>query len=147
MMIDVDDVKRVLNGIVDPCSTRAGVPAGLVDMGLVSDISVEPISAERCNVGLTIGVTEIGCFMIGPFASEARSRLEALPETATVTVRLKASTDWTPEDMSPDLQRRLAARRKAARLRLRGRDSRYSHKELVTLEEIPPGDTRAPHRR
>jgi metal-sulfur cluster biosynthetic enzyme len=115
-MIDIDGVKRVLNGIVDPCSATAGVPAGLVDMGLVSDICVEAISAERCNVAVTVGVTEVGCFMIGPFASEARSRLEALPDTAKVTVRLKPSVDWNPEDMSPALRRRLEARRQAARL-------------------------------
>jgi metal-sulfur cluster biosynthetic enzyme len=122
-MIDVETVKGVLNGIVDPCSATAGVPAGLVDMGLVSDISVEPVSdisvepvsPGRFEVVVSIGVTEVGCFMIGPFASEARARLEALPGDATVTVRLKSAKDWTPEDMSPDLQSRLEAHRKAAR--------------------------------
>jgi metal-sulfur cluster biosynthetic enzyme len=70
-------VRATLNEIVDPCSAAAGAPAGLDDMGLVRSVEVAERDG-RVTVSVRIGVTEPGCFMIYPFAREARQRLGEL---------------------------------------------------------------------
>ena len=111
------DVLRVLNEIVDPCSVRAGAPAGLVDMGLVGDIDIRPTSPGRCVVAVQVGVTEPGCFMIGPFAVEARERLLRLPDVDDVEVGFRAWTGWTEDDMTSEYRLHLTAVRTGARTR------------------------------
>jgi metal-sulfur cluster biosynthetic enzyme len=111
-----DEVRNVLNGIIDPCSTTAGVPAGLADMGLVSGIAVTGVpGAER--VCVTVGVTEPSCLMLGSFAAEARARLLALPGVEEVDLTLDSGFTWTEERLQPDYRRRLAEGRTSARLR------------------------------
>lgn len=116
------DVLRALNEIVDPCSVRTGAPAGLVDMGLVGDIDIRPTSPGRCVVAVQIGVTEPGCFMIGPFAVEARERLRRLPDVDDVEVGFRTSTGWTEDDMTSEYRLRLAAVRSGARVHHHGHD-------------------------
>ncbi len=109
-MISEAEVRRVLNDIVDPCSITAGVPAGLCDMGLIRAVEVSgPVGDQR--IGLTVGVTEPGCFMIGPFAAEARARLLALAGVAEVALELDNGYDWTESMMAPDYRERLAQHR------------------------------------
>lgn len=108
------DVLSALNEIVDPCSVRAGAPAGLVDMGPVGDIDIRPTSPGRCVVAVQVGVTEPGCFMIGPFAVEARERLLRLPDVDEVEVGYQTLTKWTEADMAPEYRLRLAAVRQSA---------------------------------
>jgi metal-sulfur cluster biosynthetic enzyme len=102
-------VRSVLNTIVDPCSRAAGMPAGLVDMGLIRRLSLAP-SGTRTDVHVVIGVTEYAC-LIGPaFATEAYKKLTALPGIGEVRVELDGEFDWDPDDMAPDYRRRRARR-------------------------------------
>jgi len=103
------DVRSVLNTIIDPCSRVAGAPAGLIDMGLIRRLSLVP-SAGRTDVHVVIGVTEYAC-LIGPaFATEAYKKLAVLPGIGEVLVELDGEFDWDPDDMSPEYRRRLARR-------------------------------------
>jgi metal-sulfur cluster biosynthetic enzyme len=113
------EVREVLNEIVDPCSITAGVPAGLCDMGLIRAVQVSGGPGEQ-RVGLTVGVTEPGCFMIGPFAAEARARLLALPGVGEVELELDNGYDWTESMMAPAYRARLTEHRarESARRRL-----------------------------
>ena len=113
---DVDSVIRILNSIIDPCSLRSGVPAGLVDMGLVRDVRVHGGFGEPCTVSFSIGVTEPGCFMAAPFATEARERLLSLDGIDAVDINLIPWSDWTEQDMAPDYRLRLEAVRAQRRV-------------------------------
>jgi metal-sulfur cluster biosynthetic enzyme len=109
-MISEQRIRDELDAIIDPCSAVAGVPAGLVSMGLVRDLRVDPTG----EISLTIGVTEPTCLMGWPFAREAEERLGRLPGVRHVSVKLDNATPWTPDDMSPAYSRRLRAARRAA---------------------------------
>jgi metal-sulfur cluster biosynthetic enzyme len=100
----------VLNGIIDPCSRAIGLPAGLVDMGLVRDVEVISHSG-RITLRVILRLTEPGCMMSVPFTQEALTRLEGVPEVDAVEVSMDRALDWRIEDMSVDYRRRLAAHR------------------------------------
>ena len=109
-MVDDTAVRAVLNSIIDPCSRAAGVPAGIVEMGLIRSLEVrqEPAGA---SITVTIRVTEPGCLMAYPFANEARKRLETLPGIASIAVKIDHVCDWEPAAMSPEYHARLEAHR------------------------------------
>jgi metal-sulfur cluster biosynthetic enzyme len=109
-MITESAVRAELNTIIDPCSATAGCPAGLDEMGLVRAVEIRD-SAAGAEVRVVIGVTEFGCLMSVPFATEAYKRLYALPGVSVVTVELDGAFDWDPADMSREYQQRLHAHR------------------------------------
>jgi metal-sulfur cluster biosynthetic enzyme len=109
-MIVECDVRAALNGIIDPCSSAAGCPAGLDEMGLVRAVEITS-TATGAVVRVVIGVTEYGCLMGAPFAAEAYKRLEALPGVAVVTVELDQAFDWDRDDMSAAYRERLSRHR------------------------------------
>jgi metal-sulfur cluster biosynthetic enzyme len=113
-----DRVRDVLNGIIDPCSTAAGVPAGLHDMGMITDIQVRDDGAGGQRVSVTIGLTDPTCMLMGSFANEARERLAGLAGVTGVEVRLDHELEWTPDRYSPHYRQRLAEHRAAQRARL-----------------------------
>lgn len=113
--VTVARVREVLNTIVDPCSITAGVPAGMDDMGLISDIQVRDDEAGGLRVGVTFGLTDPTCMLLGSFANEARERLAALPGVTEVDVTLDHDMEWTPEMLAPHYRQRLAEHRATRR--------------------------------
>lgn len=109
-VVDEALVRSTLNEIVDPCSAAAGAPAGLDDMGLVRSVEIAE-TASGVSVKVKIGVTEPGCFMIYPFAKEARKRLDEIAAIDVVEVDLDNGHDWMPTDMSERYRRQLAEKR------------------------------------
>jgi len=109
-MIAETDIRRALNQVIDPCSVAAGCAAGLDDMGLVRSVSLHDESAGT-HVEVIIAVTEYGCLMGAPFATEAYKALCALPGVAHVEVLLDDRFDWVPEDMTHAYQSRLQEHR------------------------------------
>lgn len=107
-------VSQLLNSIVDPCSRVAGVPTGLVDMGMVSAIEV----GEDGDVRIELLMTEAGCLMSVPFTVTATDLVEALPGVRSVTVTLNTAEEWTEDRMSPRSREELAARRAQRRVDL-----------------------------
>lgn len=116
-MITAAEVRDILNQIMDPCSVTAGVPAGLCDLGLVSDVTVTGTEQDQ-RVRVTVGTTEPGCLMIGSFATEARERLLGRPGVTAVDLTLDEGFHWTEDHMTPAYRTRLAERRGAAGRRL-----------------------------
>lgn len=114
---DRDAVLELLNQVVDPCSVAAGLPAGLVDMGLVVDVDVTGPELER-TVEVVLTITEPGCLMAVPFVERAREVLSTAEGVASVDVSVDLHRMWTPEDMSADYQAALADKRANSRLAL-----------------------------
>ena len=119
-----EDVRAVLNQIIDPCSRVAGAPVGLVDMGLIRRLRVTP-GVGAVDVHLVIGVTEYGCLLAPSFADEARKLLAALPGMGLIAIELDAEFDWVPSDMSAAYRQHLAERRAA------------TNQVMLPLREIP----------
>ena len=109
-------VRTALDAVVDPCSEAAGVPAGLLEMGLVRELEIEA-DEKGAAVRVTIGVTEPTCLMGPALACGARERVSAVPGVTEVDVRL-CDDEWMPSDMAPEYRTRLAAHRAAKRATL-----------------------------
>jgi metal-sulfur cluster biosynthetic enzyme len=110
-------LRLVINSVEDPCSRAAGATAGLVDMGLVRDLSVVT-HAAAVSVHVVIGVTEYACLMGPSFVDEVRKRLLGVPGVSDVEVDLDDKFDWDPEDMSQTYKEHLASRRAEGNARL-----------------------------
>jgi len=119
-----EDVRAVLNQIIDPCSRVAGAPVGLADMGLIRRLTLTE-AAGGVDVHMVIGVTEYGCLLAPSFASEARKLLDALPGIGTIDIGLDGEFDWEPGDMSAAYRQQLAERRAA------------THRVMLPLRERP----------
>jgi metal-sulfur cluster biosynthetic enzyme len=112
--VDYTTVETVLNSIIDPCSVASGCPAGLVDMGLVRNVTIKR-HASGTDLGVTLAVTHPFCMMSAVFVNEARIQLGELGGVNDVAIELDTSIMWTDADFSPEY----AARRNAS-LRERG---------------------------
>jgi metal-sulfur cluster biosynthetic enzyme len=114
-VITASDIYSQLNAIVDPCSVAAGLPAGLLDMGLVREVDIVEDANGGARVSVVIAVTEYGCLMGAPFAQMACERLLQLPGVKDVDVKLDAKFDWSTADMDPKYQAALVEHRKHRR--------------------------------
>ena len=117
-----DATWKVLEGIVDPCSTAVGAPVGLVSLGLVLDVSVHGAPGAAI-VNVELGITEPGCMMQGIFSATAEREIRALPGVTDVIVNIDHGHVWDPADMAADYQERLAKVREERRRRPRSRRS------------------------
>jgi metal-sulfur cluster biosynthetic enzyme len=108
------DVRAALDAVRDPCSEVAGVPAGILEMGLVRSLDVRD-GPDGAVVRVAIGVTEPTCLMGPSFVSGAREQLATVPGVARVEVTLSSDPDWSPLDMSPEYRARLTEHRRARR--------------------------------
>ena len=124
----VGEILECINTVSDPCSVAAGATAGLVDMGLVAAVELEPgSSADRWNVTVTIRLTEPTCWMGFSFTNSARDALSRVGRLENASVDLSTDMDWTPQDATPEFQRQLTAIRRRKALYL----------GLATVDEVP----------
>ncbi len=109
-------VLAAVNEVIDPCSTAAGCPGGLVDMGMVRSVELRP-GAEGTDVHVVICVTEPLCVMGHVFVPRVQSQLDALPGIGTAQVELDNDFGWTWSEarMDPAYRARLAAHRATRR--------------------------------
>jgi len=109
-MLTPEEVRRLVNQIIDPCSAARGVPIGLVDMGLLGEVNVLTEVDGGCGVEATMFVTGPSCLMSLEFESRARSLLE---EAGAAWVRIRWDSDhvWTQDSIDPRARERLLQRR------------------------------------
>jgi metal-sulfur cluster biosynthetic enzyme len=110
-------VLACLEAIVDPCSVAAGARAGLVSMGLVGDIVIEHRESGS-HVKVMLHVTEPSCLMGAIFQANALSAITTISGVASAAVEVDRTHLWSPKEMSPEYQRRLADFRAAQSSRL-----------------------------
>jgi metal-sulfur cluster biosynthetic enzyme len=130
--VDRTLVETTLNQIIDPCSAAAGCPAGLVEMGLVRQVSIDP-NDDGLRIEVTLAVTHPFCMMSAVFVNEARLQLAELAGVSAVHINLDTSIIWTDADFTPAY-----AERRNASLRERGLipvSDLYRLDEAATPEE------------
>lgn len=102
-------VSNRVNEVVDPCSQAQGVAIGLLDMGLVRKLEVEPEGGGWC-VRLKLRLTSPGCLYFVYFEESIRERI-VHPAILRLEIGFDSGLDWTPESMSSSAQRRLSEHR------------------------------------
>lgn len=106
--VDVEDVKGVLDTVMDPCSIAVGVPMSLLAMGLVRHLAVD----ENGVVDIHLRMTSPGCHM-GPLVFEPAilEKVGELPGVSEVRIDFLEAIGWTENDIAPEYRARLTATR------------------------------------
>jgi metal-sulfur cluster biosynthetic enzyme len=106
-----DRVMKGLEDVIDPCSVTAGAPLSVVDMGLVSELSV----GEEGMVRVSMRATSAMCTMIAGIMKIAEERLARVEGVTRVEIKLCSGAIWTEADMTERGRRILQARRERSR--------------------------------
>jgi metal-sulfur cluster biosynthetic enzyme len=93
-------VITALDLVVDPCSVARGEPLGVVEMGLLTHLSVVP-TATGFKVVLQLRLTSPGCLFWSHFEQQARERLLAIEEIKAVDIDWSTDFDWEPDAIRP----------------------------------------------
>lgn len=111
-----DEVRRVLDGIHDPCSVAASVPMGLDEMDLVERVDV----SDAVHVTIHLRLTSPFCEMVPFMAREARQRVGDVPGVTGVDVEHDSGLDWDHDMIAPTARRRRELRLSVVRAQARG---------------------------
>ena len=86
-----------LRNVYDP-----EIPVNIVDLGLVYDLKIEPLSEGGSSVQVAMTLTAQGCGMGPSIAMDAQRRIEGLPGIAEANVRVVWDPPWNPNMISPE---------------------------------------------
>ena len=98
-------VSNAVNQVADPCSQALGVAIGLRDMGLVRELTTEPLDSGW-SVRLKLRLTSPGCLYFVYFEESIRQRIDH-PAIRQLEISFDSGLDWTPDAMAPMAQERL----------------------------------------
>jgi metal-sulfur cluster biosynthetic enzyme len=107
----VEHVLAAANQILEPCGMAQGLSIGMVDMGLIAGVEVKQ-SNSRWHVKVRARVTSPDCLHFVYFERELRAAIAAIGDVEKVDVEWTDASDWTPDDMSPQLREQLYGRRR-----------------------------------
>jgi metal-sulfur cluster biosynthetic enzyme len=97
-----DEIRRIVNGIGDPCSVASGTPMGLDEMGIVKSVEVTPDGV----ITVWLRITSPSCYQLGYFSTSIQDRLGNLPGVTKVVVHSDKGLEWLPSMIDPAAQRR-----------------------------------------
>ncbi|MFP2926341.1 metal-sulfur cluster assembly factor [Pyxidicoccus sp. 3LG] len=100
------ELRARIQDIPDPCSCATGVPLGIGEMGLI-----QSLECHEGRVTVRMHITSPMCMMAAYFMREIEQRLQPVEGVASVHVEFDQSLQWTPKDIQPEAQQRLAAKR------------------------------------
>jgi metal-sulfur cluster biosynthetic enzyme len=106
-VITSKQVYKQLNTILDP-----ELHIGLVDLGLIYDVSVAPKQTEegeRLHIHILMTLTTVGCPLAGTFDAMVKQGLTELPgiEARDITVELTFDPPWIMDMMNPETRAQL----------------------------------------
>jgi metal-sulfur cluster biosynthetic enzyme len=108
------EIERILDEIVDPCSVAAGTTIGLVQMGIIDRLE---LAEDAVTVWLL--PTFPGCLYSGVFANEITKRLTELGWYTDIRVEISVGgAIWDEDRMSSSARERLDAARNNNRKRV-----------------------------
>ena len=100
--LDEAAVWAELRNVYDP-----EIPVNIVDLGLVYDLTIEPLATGGSNVQVAMTLTAQGCGMGPSIAMDAQRRIEALPGVGEAHVRVVWDPPWNPNMISPEGREKL----------------------------------------
>jgi probable FeS assembly SUF system protein SufT len=77
------------------------IPVNIVDLGLVYEVKIEGADDQAMQVFVKMTLTAPGCGMGPVLASEAQSKISALPGVKFANVSVVWDPPWGPERISP----------------------------------------------
>ncbi len=83
------------------------IPVNIVDLGLVYDLSIDPLPSGGNNVEVKMTLTAPGCGMGPVIAEDARQKIAALPTVETARVHIVWDPQWTPQMISAEGRQKL----------------------------------------
>jgi metal-sulfur cluster biosynthetic enzyme len=107
----VEHVLAAANQILEPCGMAQGLSIGIVDMGLIVGVDVKQ-NDSRWQVKVRARVTSPDCLHFVYFERELRAAIAAIDAVEEIEVEWTDGSDWTPDDMSPQLREQLDGRRR-----------------------------------
>ena len=77
------------------------IPVNIVDLGLVYDMQIAPLSDGHNKIDVKMTLTAQGCGMGGSIALDARQKLLDLPGVEEADVEIVWDQPWSPQMISP----------------------------------------------
>jgi metal-sulfur cluster biosynthetic enzyme len=105
-------VRVALDGVVDPCSAAMGVPVGLHEMGLVTEVRIDEADAA---VEVRMRLTSPCCAYGPQLAAAARERMLAVDGVRSARVDIDHGAIWSASDIAGSAAGRLEVRRRVTR--------------------------------
>jgi len=86
------------------------IPVNIVDLGLVYDMKIVPLSSGRSGVAVKMTLTAPGCGMGGVIAGDAQQRLLGLPELRRRMWKLLWEPQWHHSMITPEGKKNFGVR-------------------------------------
>lgn len=83
------------------------IPVNVVDLGLIYDVQVAKLAADKCRVDVKMTLTAQGCGMGPSIAADAQMKLLAMPQVEEANVQLVWDPPWNPGMISADGRKKL----------------------------------------
>ena len=106
-----ESILAAANQILEPCGMAQGLSIGMVDMGLIAGIDLDQRDS-RWRVKVRARVTSPDCLHFVYFERELRAAIAPIADFEKIEVEWTDGSDWTPDDMSPQLREQLYGRRR-----------------------------------
>lgn len=111
--IEVEELSKEQNAAAGPVSEPQiweqlkdvydpEIPVNIVDLGLVYDMKIEPLSSGLSRVEVQMTLTAPGCGMGHAISMDAKSRIEKLPGVGEADVQVVWDPPWNPQMISPE---------------------------------------------
>lgn len=100
-MVEHEEVRAVLDTVIDPCSAANGTNLSVVEMGLLDSIAI-----EDGHVAVEFMVTSPMCTMVPYFIREIRQDVGGLDGVESVEVTADNGLEWVPSMMSEEAEQR-----------------------------------------
>src|SRR5262245_54789253 len=78
------------------------IPVNIVDLGLIYDMQILPLTEGSNRVSVKMTLTAQGCGMGASIAGDAQNKLLDIPGVQEADVQVVWDPPWTPEKISPE---------------------------------------------
>ena len=112
MSASLDQIRKALQAVFDPCSINMGAPISVADMGMVSRLGVNSDGV----VDIELRPTSPMCTLIGSIMQGVEEKVTGVAGVTSVAITINIRSPWSEADMTSEGRRQLEARRGRSRL-------------------------------
>src|SRR5215510_8644437 len=96
-----EDLERAVWQTLKTCYDPE-IPVNIVDLGLIYDMQILPLSEGMTRIQVKMTLTAQGCGMGASIAGDAQNKLLDIPGVKEADVQVVWDPPWTPEKISPE---------------------------------------------
>jgi metal-sulfur cluster biosynthetic enzyme len=101
-LVDRAAVTTALGRVIDPCSVATGVPASIVDMGLV-----QSVDSDNGEIEITLRLTSPICNQVVGIVTAIEREVGSVPGVSSVQCEVDHAAEWWPHMVADSVQQRL----------------------------------------